>query len=436
MARGAELPAPRVGAGARRQPPAGSHRPLGDAQHVGARAAGPAGGAAVAAADRRHRDELLRAAARPGAADRLRRAVGGADARHAATGPAREGPAEGAACDRRAGGRAHGRGIRRRRLRLVPDRDHPRHTRVDLRRRRTQRAAERRLLQHPAAGRRQRRRPRLDALRLDLGRVGQRRHGRGDGHRHPARHREHAVLAWPDAGALPRRAHGPQQHQLRLGQRHQPARHRGRGLRRRRRALPRGPGERLDAGDRGDQGRGRGAARHRDSLLRADRHARLRRARGRPRRGHDQRHRATADGRADVPDAAGRRMGDRVDRGRRAAHERRHRPVVRPLALHDQRLGPDAAPARAAGGDPPADEPRERPRPVPGCRGRRERRDQDRPAAVDAAVLRRSRREVARAADADHRAHAAGVDPERPDVAYIQELVRAALHPPVPEEEK
>ncbi|HOA86131.1 MAG: LCP family protein [Microbacteriaceae bacterium] len=29
-----------------------------------------------------------------------------------------------------------------------------------------------------------------------------------------------------------------------------------------------------------------------------------------------------------------------------------------------------------------------------------------------------------------------GVDPERPDVAYIQELVRAALHPPVPEEEK
>ena len=47
--------------------------------------------------------------------------------------------------------------------------------------------------------------------------------------------------------------------------------------------------------------------------------------------------------------SAGRGLGDRLDRGRPAAHGRRHRAVVRALALHDERLRSHEAPARAAG---------------------------------------------------------------------------------------
>ena len=43
-----------------------------------------------------------------------------------------------------------------------------------------------------------------------------------------------------------------------------------------------------------------------------------------------------------------------LDRSRPAAHGRRHRAVVRPVALHDRRLRPDEAAASAAGGDPRA----------------------------------------------------------------------------------
>ena len=44
---------------------------------------------------------------------------------------------------------------------------------------------------------------------------------------------------------------------------------------------------------------------------------------------------------------ARRGVGDRLDRGRAAAHGRRHRAVVRAVALHDGRLRPHGAPARS-----------------------------------------------------------------------------------------
>ena len=58
--------------------------------------------------------------------------------------------------------------------------------------------------------------------------------------------------------------------------------------------------------------------------------------------------------RTGVRGSARRGVGDRLDRGGPPAHGRRHRAVVRALALHDGRLRPDEAPAHAAGGDPRA----------------------------------------------------------------------------------
>ena len=100
-------------------------------------------------------------------------------------------------------------------------------------------SAERRLLQHPAARRRQRRGPRLHALRQHLGRLGERRR--------PARPRSPAsratcrtfpFSAGPDAGQYPDGHDGHADSTLRLGKRHQPAAHRGRGLPGRQRSLP------------------------------------------------------------------------------------------------------------------------------------------------------------------------------------------------------
>ena len=127
-----------------------------------------------------------------------------------------------------------------------------------------------------------------------------------------------------------------------------------------------------EPGHRGDEGRRGGDPRRRDPVLRVPRHARLRGARRRPRRRrHHGRGAAPRGRRTGLRGPARRGVGDRLDRGRAAAHGRRHRAVVRALALHDERLRPHEAPAGPAAGDPRPVHAADRADPIPGCRRRR-----------------------------------------------------------------
>ncbi|VXB13582.1 conserved hypothetical protein [Microbacterium sp. 8M] len=356
MARGAQRAHPRIRAGAGRQPPARPVRSRGDTAHVGAgdrrgadRAA-LAPGAAVAHR-RRRLGELDRAEPHPGAVLRVHRAVGGAHLRHAAPGAARA--HQGLREDRHpARGRAGARPLRQRdRLRREHRRLQPQRDQHAVRIRRAEPAAQRRLLQRAAARRGQRPGARLDALRQHLRRLGQRRDREDDDLRNPARHAARAVRAGTDARPVPRRAAGPRRRDLRLGERHQPA-HQRRGDLPHRTVPLSGREEPWIPSRRGShEGRGRGRAGHQDPVLRVPRHERLREAHRRARRRRHHGEGAAPRGQRAGVGRAGqrRRVGDGVDRAGAAAHERRHRAVVRALALHHERLRPDAPSARAAG---------------------------------------------------------------------------------------
>ena len=306
---------------------------------------------------------------------RLRGALGRADDRHAAPGPARQDRHGSAVRHPRPRPRAPAGLERRSRVRLAAGRRDARHAGRDLRCERPVRAAVRRLLQHPAARRRQRRGPRLHAVRQHLGGVGQRHHRRDDDHRHPARHAELPVRGGTHAGPLSERARRSRRLDVRLGERHQPAAHRGRGLPGRQRAVSRCRRERLRA--------------------RPSRRPRMPRRESSASRSRTTSSSTCTDSRRSI-DALGGvdiTVEERLPKGGgpaydgqpaeewaigwieagSPAHGRRHRAVVRPVALHDRRLRPHEAPASAAGGDPRAVHAADRADALPGRRDRRAR---------------------------------------------------------------
>ena len=310
-----------------------------------------------------------------GCSSRYARAVGRADDRHPAPGPTRQARAPSRVRHRRRlavlllVGASGGAAVRRESRRCGAG-----HARRDS----SARAGpsvppSRRLLQHPAARRRQRRGPRLDAVRQHLRRLGQRRHGRR--RRSPASRatcRTSRSRAGPMQDQYPDGHEGHADAELRMGQRHQPAAHRGRGLPGRQHALPRRGGQRLrrPASRRPRMPRrASSASRSRttsSSTCTASRRSSMRSAASTS----PSRSVCPKGGGPVLPRPAGRGMGHRLDRAGDAAHGRRHRAVVRAIALHDRRLRPHEAPAPAAGGDPRAVHPADRPHPLPGRRGR------------------------------------------------------------------
>ena len=195
--------------------------------------------------------------------------------------------------------------------------------------------------------------------------------------------------------------------------------------------------QRLGAGHRGDEGRRRGDPRHRDPVLRLPRHARLRGARRRARRRRHHRRGAPARRAAD-PAYEGQPVeewaigwieaGPQHMDGDTAQWYARSRYTTSDFDRMKRQRD-------AAGGDPRAVHAADRADAIPGCRGRRARTSSQTdlpqsliPFLADLA-LKAKEQPVH-----DDRAHAraAAIDEYEPDFAYVQELVRQALHPPTP----